>query len=160
MSAAAGRPVVTVSGWSAGKVGMLSFFANATVDQLRQVSYGLLIDPGSFGEMECDRERGGGDPYVRWLHVNGAAHLVIISGSLSQQENSKGIQESYFNDMREGPYPGVTSRVLVCNYPVNHQDAFTASKYWIQHQIGSTRSACPWLLLHGNTYKPTAGWHP
>lgn len=58
MLVAGDRPVVTVSGWSAGKVGMLSFFANATVDQLKQVSYGLLIDPGTFGDMECDRERG------------------------------------------------------------------------------------------------------
>lgn len=103
---------------------------------------------------------GGGDPYVRWLHVNGAAHLVIISGSLSQQENSRGIQESYFNDMREGPYPGVTSRVLVCNYPIDHQQAFSSSKYWIQHQIGSTRNACPQLSVGGRAVPASDGWHP
>ena len=160
VSATAGRPISTVSGWSAGKVGMLSFFANATVAQLKQASYGLLIDPGTFGDMECDRSRGGGDPYVRWLHVNPTAHLVIISGSLSQREHSRGIQESYFNDVREGPYSGVSSRVLVCNYPIEHQSAFWSSKYWIQHRIGSTRNACPWLSLHGTTYKSTAGWHP
>jgi hypothetical protein len=160
VSAAAGRPISTVSGWSLGRRGMTSFFSHATVAQLKQASYGLLIDPGNFENLECDRKAGGGKPYVRWLHVNRAAHLVIISGSLSQEDNSRGIQESYFNDVRDGPYPEVNSRVLICNYPINHQQAFRSSKYWIQHQIGSTRNACPHLLVDGRWVDETAGWHP
>jgi uncharacterized protein YraI len=161
-SVAGDRPIVTLSGWSLGRIGILSFLANATVAELKQVNYVLLIDPGKLARegMKCDLESGGGDPYVRWLHVNEAAHLVIISGALSQNENSRGIQEAYFNDMRDGPYPEVTSRVLVCNYPIDHKPAFWSSRYWIQHQIGSTRSACPRLLVDGRWIDESVGWHP
>lgn len=160
--AAAGRPITTLSGWSLGRIGILSFLANATVPELQQANYALLIDPGKLasGGMACDLESGGGDPYVRWLHVNAAAHLVIISGSLSQNENSRGIQEAYFNDMRDGPYPEVISRVLVCNYPIDHQQAFWSSKYWIQHQIGNARDACPRLLVDGRWLDESASWRP
>lgn len=160
--AAKGRPIVTLSGWSAGRLGILSFLTTASVAQLKQIGYVLLIDPGKFGggEMECDAHYGGGDPYVRWLHVNPTAHLVIIAGSLTQSENSRGIQEIYFNDVREGPYPQVSSRILVCNYPIDHQTAFSSSKYWIQHQIGSTRNACPQLSVNGHPEPASVGWHP
>lgn len=161
-SIAAGRPITTLSGWSLGRMGILSYLANAKVDELKQVNYVLLIDPAKLasGGMKCDLQSGGGNPYVRWLHVNPAAHLVIISGSLAQNENSRGIQEAYFNDMREGPYPEVTSRVLVCNYPIDHEQAFWSSRYWIQHQIGSARNSCPRLSVGGRGIDTTAGWHP
>ena len=109
--------------------------------------------------MSCDMHYGG-KPYVRWLQENPTAHLVIIAGSLTQSEGAKGIQEIYFNDVREGPSPQVSSRILVCNYPIDHQTAFTASKYWIQHQIGSTRNACPALSVNGHYEPASVGWHP
>ena len=161
-SRAAKRPIVALSGWSYGRIGILSFLANATREELKQIGYVLLIDPGKLakGGMSCDLESGGGSPYVRWLHVNEGAHLVVISGSLSQNENSRGIQEAYFNDMRNGPYPAVASRVLVCNYPIDHEQAFRASKYWIQHQIGNGRGDCPRLLVDGRWVDETASWRP
>ncbi|HET7417167.1 MAG TPA: hypothetical protein VFJ61_06055 [Solirubrobacterales bacterium] len=160
LEAAKSRPVTTVSGWSGGRLGILSFLANATLDQLRQVGYVLLIDPEKFANMACDREAGGGDPYVRWLHVNPSAHLVVISGEVTQESSgrSRGIQESYFNDLRRAPYPGLRSRVLVCNYPINHQQAFWSAKYWIQHQIDTQH--CPTLLVDGHRQAATFGWHP
>jgi uncharacterized protein YraI len=165
--AAKDRPIVTLGGWSGGRLGLLSFLANATVAQLKQLNYVLLIDPGPYWEdrlhkhreMVCDAHYGG-DPYVRWLHVNPTAHWVVIAGLPTQSEDSKGIQETYFNDVREGPYPQVSSRILICNYPVDHQTAFWSSKFWIQHQIASTRNACPQLSVNGKGIKASAGWHP
>ena len=163
---AAGRAISAVAGWSSGRLGVLSFLNNASVAQLTQLNYVLLIDPGAYWEdpqhkemeMECDARFGGG-PYVKWLRMNPTAHLVVISGSLSQSENSKGIQEIYFNDVRKTA-PQVSPRILICNYPIDHQTAFSASKYWIQHQIGSTRNACPQLSLNGSKWNASAGWHP
>jgi uncharacterized protein YraI len=167
ITAAKGKPIITVSGWSAGRLGVLSFLSTASASQLRQLGYALLIDPGQYWddpqhkqkEMECDPNYGGGRPFVRWLQANPTAHLVVISGSLSQSENSKGIQEIYFNDVRKLA-PQVSPRILICNYPIDHQTAFSASKYWIQHQIGSTRNACPQLTVNGRPRPATAGWHP
>jgi hypothetical protein len=150
----------TVAGWSVGRIGVISYLANATEQQLKQVGYVLLIDPGTFGEMTCDRDRRAGDVFANWLRINSSAHMVVISGSEDTQlEGSKGIQQVYFNSIRRLGSGG-TDRVLVCNFTIGHEDAFAASKYWIQHQIGSTRNACPWLRLGGRWVKPTTGWHP
>ena len=167
LGAVGGRPITTLAGWSDGRVGVTSFLAAASKQQLAQIGYVLLIDPGVYAEMDCDRSRNAGGALVNWLRTNPGAHLVVISTSeVSQQGNSKGIQESYFNAIRNAG-GDLNSRVLTCNYKMEkdgndsgHEKAFFSSKYWIQHQIGMARSACPWLSLRGTTYKPTAGWHP
>jgi uncharacterized protein YraI len=152
-----GQGVKTVAGWSAGTVGVISFLANATPQQKQEIGYVLLIDPGPYDSLDCDRFRRAGEVFADWLEANPRAHMVVISGSLTQSQNSKGIQEIYFNAIRRRG--GLNARVLTCNYPISHHDAFLASKYWIQHQIGSTRSACPRLRQGGNWVEPT-GWHP
>jgi hypothetical protein len=154
-----GRPIVTLAGWSAGKIGVIDYLKYATKAQRQQINYAIMIDPGNFGEMTCDRKRGAGDVLVDWLTDNPGAHLVIISGNLSQQQDSKGIQESYFNALRRRS-PKLSPRVLICNYSLDHEPAYFAAKYWIQHQIGSTRNACPRLLVSGRWVDETAGWHP
>lgn len=168
-----GTPQV-LAGWSLGRVGAISYLIDASVAQKLAIEYMILIDPGAYGEMSCDRTRDLGEYLVNWLEINSRAHLVVISGAgVTQDENSKGIQEVYFNPIRNadkavGHRGGdLSSRVLTCNYTfkpsgglTGHEEAYFASRYWIQHQIGSTRNACPWLSLSGTTYKPTAGWHP
>lgn len=167
LAAVGERPITTLAGWSNGRLGVTSFLAAAGKPALERIAYVLLIDPGVHAEMGCDRERNAGGALVRWLRANAGAHLVVISSSeVSQKESSRGIQETYFNAIRNAG-GNLSSRVLTCNYTMEkdsndsgHEKAFFASKYWIQHQIGSTRNACPWLSLRGTTYKPTAGWHP
>jgi hypothetical protein len=34
------------------------------------------------------------------------------------------------------------------------------ARYWIQHQIGSARNACPWLSVSGRWVEASDGWHP
>ena len=155
---APGQAVKTVAGWSAGTVGVISFLANATPQQLQDVDYVLLIDPGVYESLDCDRFRRGGEVFSNWLEANPQAHLVVISGSMSQSQDSKGIQEVYFNAIRRRG-KGLRLRLLTCNYDLGHYDAFLGSKYWIQHQIGSTTGSCPWLSING-WQKPTAGWRP
>jgi hypothetical protein len=96
-----GRPITTIASWSNGRVGVLSYLAHANKQQLQQLDYVLLIDPGYYGQMECEREQNAGGALVGWLRTNSEAHLVVISTSeISQQENSRGIQETYFNAIR------------------------------------------------------------
>jgi len=156
-SLAPGQGVKTVAGWSAGTAGVISFLANASPQQKKEIGYVLLIDPGPYDSLDCDRFRRGGAVFADWLEANPQAHLVVISGSMSQSQDSKGIQEVYFNAIRQRG--GLNARVLTCNYSISHYDAFLSSKYWIQHQIGYTRSACP-RLRRGSSWVEPTGWHP
>jgi hypothetical protein len=153
-----GQTISTLAGWSYGRVGTISFLANAGAHRA-QVSYAVMIDPGAYSELGCDRVLHAGDVLATWLKANPSAHLVVISGSLSQSEKSRGIQEAYFNGIRNAG-GNLRSRVLTCNYSISHTNAFLGARYWIQHQIGSSTSSCPWLNPGRGTYKPTAGWHP
>lgn len=160
MAALSNRPPQVLAGWSAGRVGVISFLGYASTALKNNINYVILIDPGTYGQMSCDRARGAGEVLANWLRFNPRAHLVVISGSdVSQQESSKGIQEVYFNAIRKAG-GNLSSRVLTCNYLIGHENAYFASRYWIQHQIGSTRNACPWLSIGPAVWKPQAGWHP
>lgn len=160
---AAGAPIVTLAGWSKGRVGVMSYLTRANPGQIGQLDYALLIDPGTYGELTCDRTLGAGQRLAAWLNQNRSAHLVVISSTdVSQKENSRGIQESYFNAIRRASNPtnNLRGRVLTCNYTMSHQTAFSTGQYWIAHRIGTSTRSCPWLSGSGHTYKPTVGWHP
>ena len=162
VAAAKTKPITitSVAGWSAGKVGVWAYFREALRSELQQVNYALVIDPGSLADMDCELSHDAGGAFKRWLHVNPKAHLVIIAGNLTQRARAFSIQNAYFNSMREEPYADVTSRVLVCNYPLDHEPSWQAAQYWIEHQIGSTTSSCPQLSFGGKPVPATAGWHP
>lgn len=161
---ASGQSIKTLSGWSAGRMGPIYFLSRASDAQRRQINYILLIDPGYYDQLACDRSKNAGGVLVQWLRQNPNAHLVVISSSeISQQQNSRGIQETYFNPIRNAsrvPYVNLRPRVLTCNYSFSHEQAFYSAQYWINHEIGSSTSSCPWLNTGGQTFKPTAGWHP
>jgi len=160
---AGAAPIVTLAGWSRGRVGVVSFLSRASAGQLGGLEYILLIDPGTYGELTCDRSLHAGQRLAGWLTQNRSAHLVVISSSeISQKESSKWIQESYFNAIRAASNASnnLRGRVLTCNYTMSHQTAFTTGQYWIAHRIGTSSGSCPWLSGAGHTYKPTAGWHP
>jgi hypothetical protein len=156
------RPIDTLSGWSLGRVGVVRYLASASDDELRRVDYAILIDPGTYDELSCDRQLRAGVVLAHWLAVNPSAHLVVVSGSqVSQHERSRGIQESYFNAIRNQSAPprlNLRPRVLTCNYTITHQEAFAAAQYWIQHQIGT--ASCPTLRTGGKSFGATAHWHP
>jgi hypothetical protein len=160
---AGGLPIVTLAGWSKGRVGVMSFLNRANTTQLGQLEYVVVIDPGTYGELTCDRALHAGQHLAAWLNQNRSAHLVVISSSeISQKENSKGIQDSYFNAIRaaSNASDNLRGRVLTCNYTMSHQTAFFTGQYWIAHRIGTNTSSCPWLSGGGHTYRPSAGWHP
>jgi hypothetical protein len=160
-----GAPIATLAGWSKGRVGVMSYLNRANSGQLGQLEYVLLIDPGTYGELTCDRQLGAGQHLAQWLTQNPSAHLVVISSSeISQKENSKGIQETYFNAIRKQSTAAdnLRARVLTCNYAMSHQTAFATGQYWIAHRIGTSTKSCPWLSGGSHTYKPMGGvgWHP
>lgn len=156
---AGGHPIGTLAGFSLGRVGVISFLALATVEERKQLEYALLIDPGNFEELSCDRDLRAGYLLVRWLRTNPAARLVVISASVSQQERSKGIQRTYFDAIRK--YPGLPGRVLTCRYAkLTHDDAFQTSQYWIQNRIGATKGSCPQLRDKSGRRYDGKGSHP
>jgi hypothetical protein len=144
------------------------YLARATAQDLRDLDYVLLIDPGQYagGQMSCDMQLNAGSLLAIWLATNPSAHLVVISGSqVTQQDNSKGIQQIYFNPIRAASTARnhLRGRVLTCNYSIKHDpEALYASQYWIAHQIGSSTGSCPVLNYRGVKYYPPkyGGWHP
>jgi hypothetical protein len=160
---APGQTIGTLAGWSAGRLGPIDFLANATPTQEQQLNYIILIDPGNESDLSgCDRFMDAGDLLAGWLRANPDAHLAVISSSvISQQNNSQGIQETYFNAIRNQAAEygqDLQSRVLTCNYSLDHYHAFFAGQYWIAHDLGTT--SCPTLSDGSGTYPSTAGWHP
>ena len=174
---AGGRPISTLAGWSLGRRGPIYYLKDASDAEKLALNYVLLIDPGYWGQMGCDRIQHAGDALANWLIANPSAHLVVISGSaISQQGNSQGIQETYFNAIRNQSTTvrNLRPRVLTCNYggpiwyplfgpspldsnPFTHEEAFRTAQYWIKHEIGV--DGCPWMRDAGRTWYPTA-WHP
>jgi hypothetical protein len=164
----------TLAGWSWGRAGVIAYLKSASMSQLDALSYVLLIDPGVYDELnDCDKTLKAGAALARWLAENPRAHLAIISTSaITQRDDSKGIQEIYFNAIRDRSTPkaNIRARVLTCNYSLPgktarvfgrsaHQRAMLTGQYWIQHEIGTSTKSCPWLSEGDNVYKPTAGWH-
>jgi len=160
---APGQTIGTLAGWSAGRRGPIDFLANATPTQEQQLNYIILIDPGNESDLSgCDRFMDAGDLLAGWLRANPDAHLAVISSSvISQQNNSQGIQATYVNAIRNQAAEygqDLQSRVLTCNYSLDHYHAFFAGQYWIAHDLGTT--SCPTLSDGSGTYPSTAGWHP
>jgi hypothetical protein len=158
-------PIGTLAGWSKGRVGVSSFLNRANSTQLKQLEYVLYIDPGTYGELTCDRQLEAGLHLAKWLNENKTAHLVVISTTaVSQKENSKGIKKTYFDAIRQQSTASnnLGNRVLTCDYDMSHETSFSTGQYWIAHRIGSSTKSCPWLSGSGHTYKPMggAGWHP
>jgi hypothetical protein len=166
--------ITTLAGWSKGRVGVLDYLKVAeskAPDRVKQLNYIIMLDPGAYGEMECDRKLDAGNLLATWLRTNPAARLVVISTTeVTQLASSKGIQKVYFNDIRDQAsrcHADLRSRVLTCNYglPADkgntaHERAFLTGQYYIQHQIGKSTSSCPRLSEKGRVFPSTAGWHP
>jgi hypothetical protein len=151
-----------VGGWSLGRLGpayLIQGMREYDPNQLRKLNYIILIDPGNYAQLNpCDVRNGSGNLYAAWLKYNTNARLVVLSGKKTQENSSKGIQEVYFNAIRQqAPGTNIRSRVLVCNYNADHYQIYHAGQYWIKHVIGA--NSCPTLNYDGTYWSPTA-WRP
>ena len=152
-----------VGGWSLGRLGpayLIQGMQKHDRNQLRQLNYIILIDPGNKSDLSpCDVRNGSGRLYAAWLKYNSNARLVILSGTRTQQNSSQGIQEVYFNAIRnQARGTNIRSRVVVCNYNAGHYDMYDAGQYWIKHVVSA--NSCPTLNYKGTYWHPTATWHP
>jgi hypothetical protein len=111
-----------------------------------------------------------------WLISNPSAHLVILSGNVTQDSmhprdnhGSAGIQNFYFNDIRNTQKQlgvDLRSRVLVCNYNVpgtnpksksslnkSHEVMFKKTNQFLQQ---APLTSCPTVhgLDQGASWKP------
>jgi hypothetical protein len=152
--------VTALAGWSLGRLGPVFYLKKASNAERMKLTYIILIDPGTHSTLTCDRDQGAGGLLAAWLRDNPRANLVVISSSAeSQRDSSRGIQESYFNAIRNLRSSSVNGRVLTCNYSLDHYHAFFAAQYWIAHRIDPAKR-CPTLRDSEGTYRPAASWHP
>jgi hypothetical protein len=160
----AGQYYDRLGAWSLGRLGpvqvlrsMRAYNANA----MNSLNYIVLIDPGNYSDLSaCDDQLAAGATYAAWLRQNPNARLVVIAGTLTQQSASKGIQQIYFQPIRNVAVgTNLRSRVTVCNYGnLDHYKAYHAGQYWIKNPIGA--NSCPTLNYNGTRWHPTATWHP
>ncbi|MFI5497205.1 hypothetical protein [Actinoplanes sp. NPDC051859] len=150
-----------VGGWSYGRLGpafLIQHMKSYDMNELRLLDYVILIDPGNADDLTpCDARNGSGDLYAFWLKYNTRARLVVLSGKITQQNSSRGIQRNYFNQIRaQATGNNIRNRVLVCNYSADHHQMYDAGQYWIKNKIGST---CPTLNYGGRRWTGR-GWNP
>jgi len=111
---------VRLSGWSLGRMGPVYFLGRASNAELAKVDSVVMVDPGSNANMTggCDVAYQSGQRIARWLNVNRTAQLVVLSGKDTAKNAHKGIQEVWFNAVRDAERitPGLTDRITVCNY--------------------------------------------
>lgn len=153
-----------IGGWSLGRFGPVELLQgmarrNDTAARKR-LTYIIQIDPGPYSDLsDCDQRLGAGKTYADWLVENSNARLVVLSGKMSQKDKSKGIQEIYFNPIRtRAPGTNIRSRVLTCNYPLDHYTIYHAGQYWIKNKV--PMNSCPVLNFEGRRWAATATWHP
>jgi hypothetical protein len=158
----AGQYYDRLGGWSLGRFAVpqeLQGMKRNDPAARKKVNYILQIDPGPYSDLSgCDRTVRAGDTYASWLKDVPNARLIVLSGTLTQKQDSKGIQEIWFNPIRnQAAGTNIRSRVMVCNYKMDHYQIYHAGQYWFKHRIGST---CPVLNFEGKYWKPTARWNP
>jgi hypothetical protein len=183
--AAIGVPdsVHQLAGWSVARLAPAYYLAEAQAaplpqqpdPRLKQMNQLFWIDPGSGGEFNgaCDVRQLQVGPIFRktpaqvitdWMITNTAAKWIILAGPLTAENSHQGIQEVYFNTVRDTQdRTGVDlrSRILVCNYKnvrlqppasTSHEQMFLdASKY-----VGTQLDDCP-ALEHADS---DGSWHP
>lgn len=175
-----GKPVTTLAGWSAGRLGPLYYLARASSAQEMRINYILLIDPGSYSELSssCDSHIGAGNLLANWLLQSSSHHLVVLAGDVTADTNHPisgyahaGIQNVYFNAIRSlaarsAANARIRAQVLVCNYSmpginVNNQASigkshdqmfFGGNKYTEQAALAS----CPAV----SGMNSGVSWHP
>lgn len=144
------KPVTTLSGWSRGRLGPI-YLLKANAALAAQTRYVLMFDPGSYGEMDCDRRIKASQLLADWLTSNLSNRLVIMAGEFTMPDRARGIQDSYFTKIRG---KGISSQVLVCNVanangdPWSHKDVLKVYAGMI-HQPPPTK--CPSNFV---------GWRP
>lgn len=111
-----GEPITELAGYSLGRLGPIYFLDNPNSWE-SQISYILLLDPGSEGEMT-----GGGcdswaniDPakaLASWLSLRSSNHLVIMAGPVTTGDKYTGLKHFYLKDLT----PSEQRQVMICPY--------------------------------------------
>ena len=143
------RRITTLAGHSNGRLGPLYVLAQGG-SRRAAANYILMFDPGSYGEMGCDRAVSAEYLLANWLGSNNSNRLVIMAGAATAPNRHEGIQRTYFRVIKER---GLNSRVLVCNVTKgdgywSHDDVIRGYA-WMISQPPPT--ACPSGFL---------GWRP
>lgn len=165
-----------LSGWSIGRLGPIYYLAKASPEQLQQIDQILWIDPGQESEFAggCDNQKyethetlvfkTPGQILADWLLANPDAHMFVLSGDITAKGGHSGIQNYYFNDVRNAETESghdITSRITVCNYTVprplapakdGHEQMFMGAKRYVDDML----TECP--PVDGATFQQP--WNP
>ncbi|RKQ90920.1 hypothetical protein C8N24_0735 [Solirubrobacter pauli] len=153
--APANQNVTVLSGWSIGRLGPIYLLQSTSAgnrSRWQEIDYILLFDPGNLEQLtgnRCDKTYPAARLYTEWLKANASARLVILAGEATSPRRHEGIQQAYFNYLRE--HGGPRDRVIVCNYgSLKHRSVYTKYRSWIT-KPAITKSSCPDGAL---------GWNP
>jgi hypothetical protein len=138
------RTFTRLVGYSAGRLGPAYYLQQMEQRNIKSdIRSVLLLDPGVADEFECDRNSGAGRTYATWLRQNANNRLVIITGGRSDDDEYKGLRETYLDQLTATTVgPNVGDRVLVCDAPsIKHTRVDEAWK----HLIGASSlpKTCP-----------------
>ncbi|MGI5127465.1 hypothetical protein ACQEVB_11705 [Pseudonocardia sp. CA-107938] len=170
-----------LTGYSLGRLATIYYLARASDAQRNTISQVTMIDPGNYASMRnsCDSEplfvgddqplgigKRGADYLVDWLEANRGARLTILAGPWTATNSHQGIQEIYFNRLRDAERATgieMSSRVLVCNYSTTETNITKSHHQMIKGADGyvdADLSTCPDGMPNLTLQEPKQGWHP
>lgn len=160
-----GQAVSRLAGWSLGRLGpiyALKYFRDHDPAAAARINYVILFDPGSpatFGRCDYDRSSVQADSILAWwLGLSPDNRLVVMSGRDTATNHHESIQRAYFPAIKRAG-SAVRSRVLVCNFNLNHQATYNNYAY-LMTDGGRLGTAPGWGSCPKQGGRSVWGWNP
>lgn len=119
------EPITELAGFSLGRLGPIYFLHRSS--WVSQISYILILDPGTEGEMsECDANStiAPAAALADWLAMRPANRLVIMAGPATLSDDYAGLDKYYLS----GLSPSQQQQVLICYSGAPDHPAFLESQ--------------------------------
>jgi hypothetical protein len=116
------EPITELAGFSLGRLGPVYFLHSSS--WVSQISYILLLDPGSTSEMasSCDSHSSiaPAATLARWLGMRSSNRLVVMAGPATLSDKYAGLDKYYLS----GFPPALQQQVLICYSGSPDHDSF------------------------------------
>jgi hypothetical protein len=116
------EPITELAGFSLGRLGPIYFLRKSS--WVGQISYILLLDPGTASEMQasCDSNSNiaPASALARWLGTRAANQLVVLAGPATLSDKYAGLDKYYLSSLS----PSQQQQVLICSATSPDHDSF------------------------------------
>ncbi len=149
----ASKDINRLAGWSVGRLGpiyALRYLKDHNPEAARRINYVVMFDPGapsSFDKCDYNRTTVQADTTLAWwLGLSDSNRLIIMSGKPTATNHHETIQNAYFPAIKQAG-TGVRTRVLVCNYGLDHNATYNNYAYLMtaSYRLSTAQgfSSCP-----------------